>query len=85
MSIKKGITGLWQVSGRADRLNHKRRESIYMTNGKRRVKSHKDVEAYLVTLKDGKSTRPKEAKEGLIRSGVLKKNGTPKKVIVSWE
>jgi len=56
-----------------------------MTNGKRRVKSHKDVEAYLVTLKDGKSTRPKEAKEGLIRSRVLKKNGTPKKVIVSWE
>ena len=30
-----------------------------MTTGKRRVKSHKDVEAYLVALKDGKSTRPK--------------------------
>ena len=38
---------------------HKRRGSIYMTTGKRRVKSHKDVEAYLVALKDGKSTRPK--------------------------
>lgn len=64
---------------------HKRRESIYMTTWKRRVKSHKDVEAYLVALKDGKSTRPKEAKESLIKSGVLKKNGASKKVIVSWE
>lgn len=56
-----------------------------MATKKRNIKSHKDVEAYLVALKDGKSTRPKEAKEGLIRSGVLKKNGTPKKVIVSWD
>ena len=56
-----------------------------METEKRRVKSHKDVEAYINRLMDGKPERKKEAKDALIRSGVLKKDGSQKKVIVSWE
>lgn len=50
-----------------------------------KTKSHKDVEGYISSLLDGRTDRKSEAKDALIRSGVLGKNGAAKKVIVSWE
>ena len=50
-----------------------------------RVKSHKEVIKYISELKDGYPSRKKEAREALIRTGVLNKNGKRKPVIVSWE
>ena len=54
-------------------------------NNINKTKSHKDVEGYISSLLDGRSDRKSEAKDALIRSGVLSKNGATKKVIVSWE
>ena len=45
-----------------------------------RNRNKKDVE-----LMEGSPESKKEAKDALIRTGVLKKNGKPKEVIVSWE
>ena len=52
---------------------------------KERLKSHKEVEQYLKKLHDGKPERKQEAREALIRTGVLDRNGKRKEVIVSWE
>ncbi len=54
-------------------------------NNINKTKSHKDVEGYISSLLDGRPDRKSEAKDALIRSGVLSKNGATKKVIVSWE
>ena len=50
-----------------------------------RIKTHKEVKEYISRLTDGKPIRKKEAREALIRTGVLDKNGKKKSVIVSWE
>lgn len=50
-----------------------------------RIKTHKEVKEYISKLTDGKPIRKKEAREALIRTGVLDKNGKKKSVIVSWE
>ncbi|MBQ6318572.1 MAG: hypothetical protein IJI23_02110 [Lachnospiraceae bacterium] len=50
-----------------------------------RNRNKKDVEQYIAKLMEGSPESKKEAKDALIRTGVLKKNGKPKEVIVSWE
>ena len=48
-------------------------------------KTNKEVEQYIAKLMEGTPESKKEARDALIRTGVLKKNGKPKEVIVSWE
>ncbi|MBR2185805.1 MAG: hypothetical protein IJ857_00540 [Lachnospiraceae bacterium] len=60
-------------------------KSTSKTNKSSRLKSHKDLKQYLEQLNDGTPQRKQEAKDALIRSGVLKKNGKRKEIIVSWE
>lgn len=50
-----------------------------------KTKSHSEVKNYISNLLEGGTDRKIEARNALIRSGVLKKNGAKKNVIVSWE
>lgn len=56
-----------------------------MNNQVGRIKSHKEAENYIASLRDGAPGRKEEAKKALISSGVLNKNGYRKRKIVSWE
>ena len=48
-------------------------------------RTKKDVEQYISKLLENSPESKEEAKNALIRTGVLKKNGKKKEVIVSWE
>ena len=56
-----------------------------MTDSKIRKKTKKDVDQYISKLLENSPESKEEAKSALIRTGVLKKNGKKKEVIVSWE
>ncbi len=48
-------------------------------------RTKKDVDQYISKLLENSPESKEEAKNALIRTGVLKKNGKKKEVIVSWE
>lgn len=58
-----------------------------MTEAKIRFQNRtkKDVDQYISKLLENSPESKEEAKSALIRTGVLKKNGKKKEVIVSWE
>ncbi len=58
-----------------------------MTETKKRFQNRtkKDVDQYISKLLENSPESKEEAKNALIRTGVLKKNGKKKEVIVSWE
>lgn len=50
-----------------------------------KYRTKEDVEHYISKLMDGSSESREEAREALIRTGILMKNGKPKETIVSWK
>ena len=48
-------------------------------------RTKKDVEQYISKLLENSPKSKEEARNALIRTGVLKKNGEKKEVIVSWK
>lgn len=76
---------LIKSSSKTIKSEHKDRTAANTQGNRFGMKSHNDVKVYLAQLQDGSPGRKKEAKNALIRSGVLNKNGNMKDVIVSWE
>lgn len=56
-----------------------------MNRREERIKTHKDADDYINKLHDGAPERKTEARDALIRTGVLTKSGKKKETIVSWE
>ena len=50
-----------------------------------KYRTKEDVEHYISKLMDGSSESKEEAREALIRTSILMKNGKPKETIVSWK